>query len=241
MLTKKSLTVLRLVAFFPAVCALAFLNPDAVLAQAEKALKTENDKISYSIGLSIGQRMKAQGVNVDPTMVAQGLRDGLKGNKPKLTNQEMSAVMQAFQKKQQARQAEMQQAAGSKNRKEGEMFLLGNKKNKGVVTTASGLQYQIMKTGKGKTPKATDTISAHYRGTLIDGKEFDSSYKRGQPATFPVNGVIKGWQEALQLMTVGSKWKIWVPSDLGYGSRGAGAMIGPDATLIFEIELLEIK
>ena len=241
MLTKKSLTVLRLVAFSPAVCALAFLNPDAVLAQAEKALKTENDKISYSIGLSIGQRMKAQGVNVDPTMVAQGLRDGLKGNKPKLTNQEMSAVMQAFQKKQQARQAEMQQAAGSKNRKEGEMFLLGNKKNKGVVTTASGLQYQIMKTGKGKTPKATDTISAHYRGTLIDGKEFDSSYKRGQPATFPVNGVIKGWQEALQLMTVGSKWKIWVPSDLGYGSRGAGAMIGPDATLIFEIELLEIK
>ena len=215
--------------------------PSLVWAQGKSDLKTEKDKVSYAIGVSIGKRMKSQNLDVDPTKIALGLSHGLGGKKVLLSDEEVASVMQEFQKKQQAKMAQEQHAAGSKNREAGKKFLAANKKKKGVVTTKSGLQYQILTKGTGKTPKATDTISAHYKGTLIDGKEFDSSYKRGQPATFPVNGVIKGWQEVLQLMKVGGKWKIWVPSELGYGARGAGAMIGPDATLIFEIELKEIK
>ena len=215
--------------------------PSLVWAQGKSDLKTEKDKVSYAIGVSIGKRMKSQNLDVDPTKIALGLSHGLGGKKVLLSDEEVASVMQEFQKKQQAKMAKEQHAAGSKNREAGKKFLAANKKKKGVVTTKSGLQYQILTKGTGKTPKATDTISAHYKGTLIDGKEFDSSYKRGQPATFPVNGVIKGWQEVLQLMKVGGKWKIWVPSELGYGARGAGAMIGPDATLIFEIELKEIK
>jgi len=133
------------------------------------------------------------------------------------------------------------QQLADKNQKEGEVFLAENKKKKGVITLPSGLQYQVIKEGTGKIPKATDTVTTHYRGTLIDGTEFDSSYKRGEPASFPVNGVIKGWTEALQLMKVGSKWQLFIPSNLAYGPQGAGQAIGPNATLIFEIELLSIK
>jgi FKBP-type peptidyl-prolyl cis-trans isomerase FklB len=135
----------------------------------------------------------------------------------------------------------MAQQLADKNQKEGEVFLAENKKKKGVVTLPSGLQYHVITAGTGKIPKATDTVTTHYRGTLIDGTEFDSSYKRGEPASFPVNGVIKGWTEALQLMKVGSKWQLFIPSNLAYGPQGAGQVIGPSATLIFEIELLSIK
>ena len=158
-----------------------------------------------------------------------------------LSEEEMRTVMTAFQKEMAAKQAEMMKSQGEKNKKEGEAFLAENKKKEGVKTLASGLQYKVIKEGTGKTPKATDKVSTHYQGTLIDGTEFDSSYKRGEPATFPVNGVIPGWTEALQLMKVGSKWQLFVPSKLAYGEKGAGPIIGPNAVLIFTVELLAIK
>jgi FKBP-type peptidyl-prolyl cis-trans isomerase FklB len=205
------------------------------------SLKTDQDKVSYSIGLNIGRNFKAQGVDANPDIVAAGIRDMLKGNKPLLTEDEAIAVMSSFQKDLRAKQTARASEAGDKNKKEGEVFLAANKTKDGVKTTASGLQYKVVKQGTGKLPKDTDTVKTHYRGTLIDGTEFDSSYKRNEPTTFPVNGVIKGWTEALQLMPVGSKWQLFIPSNLAYGERGAGQAIGPNATLIFDIELLDIE
>ena len=209
-----------------------------VSAQEKPVLKDQKDKVSYIVGLDIGNNLKKQSVSVNPKMVAKGIEDGLAGAKPLLTEQEIQETMMAFQKEMMAKQAEV----AKKNKTEGEAFLAENKKKEGVKTLPSGLQYKVMKAGTGKKPKSNDTVTVNYRGTLIDGTEFDSSYKRGQPATFQVSGVIPGWTEALQLMEEGAKWQLFVPSNLAYGERGAaGGMIGPNATLIFEVELISIQ
>jgi FKBP-type peptidyl-prolyl cis-trans isomerase FklB len=215
-------------------------------------LKTKKEKLSYAMGVSSARNLKrflqAQSLDVDINMVERGYRDGLKDAKPLLEDQEMQELLTELQKELNAKQQEMMakqqekmKELGEKNKKEGAEFLAENKKKEGVKTTASGLQYKVITEGKGKTPTATDTVTVNYKGTLIDGTEFDSSYKRGQPATFPVNGVIKGWTEALQLMKEGSKWQLFIPAELAYGERGAGGQIGPNAVLIFEVELLSIK
>jgi FKBP-type peptidyl-prolyl cis-trans isomerase FklB len=209
--------------------------------QNEVSLQTQKDKVSYAIGLNMGTGMRKDGVDVDPNVMLLGIKDGMAGNKPKITEEEARAAIMALQSELRGKQeAEMKQA-GEANQKEGEAFLAANKSKEGVVALPSGLQYKILKGGIGPKPTASDTVECHYRGTLINGTEFDSSYKRGQPATFPVSGVIKGWTEALQLMPVGSKWQLFIPPQLAYGPRGAGADIGPNSTLIFEVELLSIK
>ncbi len=204
-------------------------------------LDNQKDKVSYSIGLDIGSTLKRQMIDVNKEVMDRGVQDGLSGAKPLLTDEQMKEVMQSFQKDMLAKQAAKKKEEGAKNGTEGKKFLEENKSKEGVKTTASGLQYKVEKEGTGPTPKATDTVKVNYRGTTIDGKEFDSSYKRGEPASFPVNRVIKGWTEALQLMKVGSKYKIFIPADLAYGERGAGSDIGPDSTLLFDVELLGIE
>jgi FKBP-type peptidyl-prolyl cis-trans isomerase FklB len=208
---------------------------------ADPQLADQKDKVSYSIGLDIGSTLKRQLIEVKPELLERGIKDGLDGNKPLLTEDQVKEVMQTFQKDMLAKQAAVKKVEGEKNGAAGSKFLAENKTKDGVKTTASGLQYKVEKEGTGPTPKATDTVKVNYRGTTIEGKEFDSSYKRGEPAKFPVNRVIKGWTEALQLMKVGSKYKLWIPADLAYGERGAGADIGPDSTLVFDVELLGIE
>lgn len=221
------------------LCAVLITTP--VLAAEKPELKTQKDKASYVIGLDMGNSLKRNKVDVDIDILIAGLRDALSGAKPLMTEQEMKETIMALQKDLQAKQQEQVKELGEKNKKEGEAFLEQNKKKPGVITMPSGLQYKILVNGKGKSPKATDTVSVNYKGTLIDGTEFDSSYKRGQPATFALNGVIPGWTEALQLMKEGSKWQLFIPPNLAYGERGAGGAIGPNAVLIFEIELISIK
>jgi len=174
-------------------------------------------------------------------MVAQGVKDALAGGKLAMTNEEAGAVLRELQAELQKKQEATMAQVGDANKKEGAAFLAANKSKEGVVALPDGLQYKIVKAGNGPKPTAGDTVVCNYRGTLINGKEFDSSYKRGQPASFPVSGVIRGWTEALQLMPVGSKWELYVPAELAYGERGAGADIGPGATLVFEVELLSIQ
>ncbi len=205
----------------------------------EVVLKDQRDKVSYGIGMDIGKSLKNQSLDVDPDLITRGIKDMLSGAKPLMTEQELRDAMMNFQKEMMAKQMERMKELGEKNKKEGEAFLAENKKKEGVVTLPSGLQYKVIKEGAGETPKATDTVTTDYRGTLIDGTEFDSSSRRGQPATFKVNGVIPGWSEALQLMKAGSKWQLFIPSNLAYGERGPRE-IGPNATLIFEVELLSI-
>jgi FKBP-type peptidyl-prolyl cis-trans isomerase FklB len=205
------------------------------------SLTTQKDKISYAIGMSIGTNLHRQSVEVDPKILQQGLEDALSGSKPLLSEEEARATLAQFQTEMRQKQQEKMQQASAENKKEGDAFLAANKAKEGVVTLPSGLQYKIETAGTGPKPTTSDLVVCNYRGTLIDGKEFDSSYKRGQPATFPVAGVIKGWTEALQLMPVGSKWQLFVPSELAYGERGSGPDIGPNATLIFEVELLSIQ
>jgi len=200
-------------------------------------LKSQKEKISYIIGMDIGKNLKNQSVDIDQAALAKGIKDALSGGKGSLTDEETRQTMAAFQKEMIAKA----QALGEKNKKEGGVFLGENKKKQGVIALPSGLQYKVITAGKGKKPKPTDTVTVQYRGTLIDGTEFDSSYRRGQPATFPVNGVIPGWTEALGLMQEGAKWQIFVPSNLAYGEKGAGGQIGPNATLIFEVELISIQ
>ena len=214
----------------------------AAIAGAEpQGLTTEKEKLSYSMGFATGAQMKRQSIEIDAAAFAKGVSDAVAGSQPLLTEQEIQEALMKFQKDLAAKQAERTKELGEKNKKEGEAFLAENAKKEGVKTLPSGLQYKVISEGKGKKPKDTDTITANYRGALIDGTEFDSSYKRGQPATFSVKGVIKGWTEALQLMSEGSKWMLFIPSSLAYGERGAGAQIGPNATLIFEVELISIK
>ena len=199
-------------------------------------LKDQKDKVSYSIGLNIGFNLNRQNVQINPDVLSAGIKDAIAG-KPQLTTDQVKEVMTTFEKDMQQKQ----KAAGEKNASEGAKFLEENKKKEGVKTTASGLQYKAIKEGTGAQPKATDTVTVNYRGTLINGTEFDSSYKRGQPATFPLNGVIKGWTEGLQLMKVGSKYQFFVPPNLAYGERTVGPDITPNSTLIFEVELLDAK
>lgn len=210
-------------------------------APATFTLKTQKEKMSYAIGMNIGTGMHRQALQIDPNILLRGLKDALAGGKTLMTDEEAKAVMTQLQNEMRKVQQEKMQQAGAANKKEGEAFLEANKTKEGVKVLPSGLQYKILKEGSGPKPTASDTVVCNYRGTLIDGKEFDSSYKRGEAATFPVNGVIKGWTEALQLMAVGSKWQLFLPADLAYGDRGAGADIGPDATLIFEVELMSIQ
>jgi len=224
-----------------AVLSIAMLANQACAGEKKMELKSEKDKVSYSIGLEIGSSFKKQAMDIDTDALAAGIKDALSGSKPILTENEVKEVMTAFQKGMAAKQAEKMKGLAEKNSKEGEAFLAENKKKEGVKTTDSGLQYKVITPGNGPMPKDTDTVSVNYRGTLIDGTEFDSSYKRGEAVSFPVNGVIKGWTEALQLMKVGSKWQLFIPSNIAYGERGAGGQIGPNATLIFEVELLSIK
>ena len=212
-----------------------------VSAEEKPVLKDQKDKVSYSIGMNIGNNLKKQAIDVNPDALVYGIKDALSGGKALITEQEVNDTLMAFQKEMASKQSERLKELGEKNKKEGEAFLAENKKKEGVITLPSGLQYKVIKEGTGETPKLTDTVTTNYRGTLIDGTEFDSSYRREQPATFPVKGVIPGWTEALQLMKVGSKWQLFTPSNLAYGERGAGRDIGPNAVLIFDVELLSIK
>lgn len=218
------------------------LAASTVFAAGTTELKTPKDKVSYAIGMDMANSLKRNAIEVDPEILGQAMRSVLTGQKTILTDEEVKTTLTELQKEMQAKQQEKMKAEGEKNKKEGEAFLADNKKKEGVKTLPSGLQYKVMTEGKGKSPKATDTVSVQYRGTMIDGTEFDSSYKRGQAATFPVNGVIKGWTEALQLMKEGAKWQLFIPADLAYGEAGAGGgPIGANATLIFEVELVSIQ
>jgi len=208
-----------------------------VNAQENLVLKSQKDRVSYIIGMEIGSNLKKQAIDIDSNILARGVKDILSGAKPLLTEQEVQEIMIAFQKEMMAKQSEV----AKKNKAEGETFLAENKKKEGVKALSSGLQYKVIKAGTGKKPKSNDTVTVHYRGTLINGAEFDSSYKRGQPVSFQVSGVIPGWTEALQLMEVGAKWQLFIPSNLAYGEQGAGRDIGPNATLIFEVELVSIQ
>lgn len=208
-----------------------------VNAQENLVLKNQKDKVSYIIGMDIGTNLKKQSIDVEPNILAKGVEDALTGGKPLLSEQEIRETMTAFQNEMKVRQ----EVVAKKNKEQGESFLTENKKKEGVKILQSGLQYKVIKVGGGKKPKLNDNVTTHYRGTLIDGTEFDSSYKRGGPATFQVSGVIPGWTEALQLMEEGAKWQLFIPPNLAYGDRGAGGVIGPNATLIFEIELISIQ
>ena len=210
-------------------------------AQQNVDLKTRKDSVSYAIGLNIGQSFKMQKIEADPAIIAAAINDVLDSNETKMTDEQAQQIWMSYQQEMMAKAEEDRKAAGAKNKEAGEKFLAANKSKEGVVTTASGLQYKVVTMGNGPKPTTADRVKVHYRGTLIDGKPFDSSYDRGEPAVFPVTGVIAGWTEVLQLMPVGSKWEVYIPSNLAYGERGAGADIGADATLIFTVELMGIE
>ena len=203
-------------------------------------VKGENDRISYSVGYQVGGDFKRQGVDLNPDLLVKGVQDALSGAKPLMSQQEMNKTLVDLKRKVVSAQREEQKKAAEKNLADGKIFIEENGKKEGVATLPSGLQYKVIEKGSGASPKKTDTVTVNYKGTLIDGSEFDSSYKRGKPATFRVDGVIAGWTEALQLMKPGAKWKLFIPSNLAYGERGAGAKIPPNATLIFEVELLSV-
>ena len=228
--------ILRLIAV-----ALFVLVAGSAAAQETPTLKDQKEKISYIIGMDIGTNFKRQSIDIDPDILGRGIKDGLSGAKPLLSEPEAKEVLAAFETVMKGKQEEARKVIGEKNKKEGEVFLAANKAKEGVKTAPSGLQYKVIKPGTGKKPQATDTVTVNYRGTLADGTEFDSSYRRGKPATFPVSGVIPGWTEALQLMEEGAKWQIVIPSKLAYGEQGAGQAIGPNATLLFEVELISIQ
>jgi FKBP-type peptidyl-prolyl cis-trans isomerase FklB len=214
----------------------------ATKGEAVTALTTTKQKASYAIGMNWGTGLHRQGIDVDNAALIQGMKDALAGGKTLLTEDEARSALMQLQKEMQEKQQAKAAQEGEANKKEGDAFLAANKTKEGVVTLPSGLQYKILTTGTGPKPTASDSVVCNYKGTLINGSEFDSSYKRGEPATFPVTGVIKGWTEALQLMPVGSKWQLFIPPDLAYGPRGTpGGPIGPNATLIFEVELISIK
>ena len=215
--------------------------PALASAQEAPALTTEKDRLSYAMGMDLGKQLQTRSVEVDPAVFGRGLADALAGGKTLLTEEEAKAVITELQKAMMVKMAAAAKAAAEKNKAEGEAFLAANKAKEGVVTLPSGLQYKILTTGAGRKPSLEDTVVCQYRLSLVDGKEIDSSYERGQPFTIPVKSAIKGWTEVLQLMPVGSKWEVFVPPSLGYGERGAGADIGPHATLVFEIELVAIK
>jgi FKBP-type peptidyl-prolyl cis-trans isomerase len=210
-------------------------------AQEPSPFKTPAEKRSYALGMETGGPLRNNSVEVDTDLFIKGFKDAISGGKTLLTEEDARAAVTELSVEQRRKMKEAKAAEAEKNKKDGEVFLAENKKKEGVVTLPSGLQYKILKTGEGKKPAAEDTVVCNYSGTLLNGTEFDSSYKRNQPITSPVKGVIKGWTEALQLMPVGSKWQLFIPSDLAYGEHGAGMTIAPNATLIFEVELLSIQ
>jgi len=213
----------------------------SVCSAGEKLeLKDQKDKESYSLGYQFGQSLKAQGVDVNLQVYNSGIQDGLGGKEPQMTSEEIRATMTSLQQRLMAAQQKVLKEQAAKNLSEGKTFLAENGKKEGIKTLPSGLEYKVVTEGSGKMPKPEDTVKVHYKGTLIDGTEFDSSYRRGQPSTFKVKGVIKGWTEALQLMKEGSKWQLFIPPELGYGERGAGP-VPPNSALIFEVELLSIQ
>ena len=212
--------------------------------KGDSKLETQKDKVSYIIGQNIGRSFKQQGLAgemIDLGKLQVGIEDALAGKEGPITQEQMAEIMNAFQQQMIAHNDSVNKSKGDENLKVGQEFLAKNAKAEGVVTLPSGLQYKVIKDGKGEKPKATSMVTVHYTGTLIDGKEFDSSRKRGQPATFPVNGVIAGWTEALQLMTPGSHWMLYIPANLAYGERAAGPEIGPNSTLIFDVELISVN
>lgn len=217
----------------------------AATASAPLALTTQKDKASYAIGMNIGKsvaaKFKSDSLDVNTAIFLRGMKDAMAGGKTLLTDDQAKAVLDTLQADMTKNQEAKMAIAGDVNKAKGDAFLAANKAKDGVVTLPSGLQYKIVSAGTGPKPTLSDSVVCNYRGTLIDGTEFDASAKHGGPATFPVGQVIKGWTEALQLMPVGSKWQLYIPSDLAYGSRGAGGDIGPNSTLIFDIELLSIK
>jgi len=221
------------------VFAIAFAG--TAFAQDAPELKTPKERLSYALGTDLGKQLKRQSVEIDPDVFARALKDVLSGSKVLMTDEQVRAAIAELQKGLAEKQQAQMAAVADKNKAEGQAFLTKNKTSEGIVTLPSGLQYKVLKAGEGKKPVLDDTVVCNYRGTLLDGTEFDSSYKRNEPATFPLKGVIKGWTEALQLMPVGSKWQLFIPSELAYGERGAGGAIGPNAALIFEVELLLIK
>ena len=219
---------------------LAMALAGTAFAQDAPELKTPKDKLSYALGMDLGNQLKRQSVDINPDVFVQALKDILLGSKTLMTEEQARAAIMELQKELMQKQQAQAAVLAEKNKAEGQAFLEKNKTAEGVVPLPSGLQYKILKAAEGKKPALEDTVVCHYRGTLLDGTEFDSSYKGNQPLTFPLKGVIKGWTEALQLMPVGSKWQLFIPSGLAYGDRGNGP-IGPNATLIFEVELLSIK
>lgn len=222
-----------------AAIALATFGASSAFA-ADASLKTEKDKVSYMVGMDLGKNLVRIKDELDIKVLTQGLEASLAGGKTGMTEEEANTVKQAFMQKLQAKQVEEEKVAAEKNKSEGAAFLAKNKSKSGVKTTATGLQYEVLKQGTGPKPKATDTVKVNYLGTKVDGTKFDSSYDRNEPATFPLNGVIKGWGEALQLMPVGSKYKLVIPADQAYGEQ-APPTIGPNAVLVFEVELLSIE
>lgn len=217
-------------------------EPTVEAASAAMTLDSEEKRVSYGMGIGLGQRIKQESFTIDADAFSQGVKDAIEGAEQLMTQEEIMQEMQAFQQQQIAKQQEEAGKAAEQNKLEGEAFLAENGAKDGVMTTESGLQYKVITAGTGAKPTATDTVEVHYAGTLIDGTEFDSSYTRGATVSFPVNGVIPGWTEALQLMSVGSKWQLFIPSVLAYGPGGTGGgPIGPNATLIFDVELVSIK
>ena len=205
-------------------------------------LTTQKQKVSYAIGMSIGKNLKRDSLDIDPAILFRGLKDAMAGNTPLLTDEEAKTALTQLQAEARAKEEEKTKVAALENKMKGDAFLAANKAKEGVVTLPSGLQYKIISAGTGPKPTPEDIVVCNYRGTLVDGTEFDSSYKRGEPIKIPVGQVIKGWTEAIQLMPVGSKWQLYIPSDLAYGDRGApGSPIGPNSTLIFDVELLSIE
>jgi FKBP-type peptidyl-prolyl cis-trans isomerase FklB len=212
----------------------------AAAAQDAPELKTDKDKFSYALGMNFGENLRKQGLELDTAVFAKAFAESFNGGKTAMTDQEMQTLLQAAGQEIRKKQAALQAGKGAAAQKEGEAFLAANRTKEGVVTLPSGLQYKILKAGTGEKATLDDTVVCNYKGTLINGTEFDASERHGGPATFPVKGVIAGWTEALQLMPVGSKWQLFVPSNLAYGAQGPGD-IGPNATLIFEVELLSIQ
>jgi FKBP-type peptidyl-prolyl cis-trans isomerase FklB len=223
------------------VWAASALAEDLPPTKATLELKTTRDQASYAIGQNIGQGIKNDGLDLNSAALVQGIVDALAGGPSKLTPQQAQAALDALRREVTLKMQEKARVEGEKNKKEGQAFLAVNRTKPGVVELPSGVQYVVLKSGNGPSPKLTDTVKTHYHGTLLNGKVFDSSVERGQPITFAVNGVIRGWTESLQKMKVGDKWRLFIPSESAYGADGAGADIGPHAVLIFEVELLGIE
>lgn len=212
-----------------------------VAAAASSSLPTDNDRLSYALGVETGKSFKNHGIPVNGSAFAQGLQDGLNGNPTLMNNDEINQTLRDFQRTNATKLEAQMQKSAQKNQQFSSSFLDANKERPGVVTTPSGLQYKVITQGSGTKPTLDDVVTVDYEGRLLDGKIFDSSYERGTPATFPLKGVIKGWQEALQLMPTGSTWEIYIPSKLAYGEQGAQGVIGPNETLIFKVHLIKVQ